>query len=125
MPDREKTEFPLSIDGTWLFSSLGTQLRTMIGLRNPLSAEVINVLDDVDLVPSKVRFSHQEGLLSVSENNEAVIKMISKGKVTQWDMFPEPMYFLPTDLNPLSPGKTVDFGNDFSLSFFFFLSFSF
>ena len=54
------------------------------------SRGVINVLDNVDLVPSNVRFSHQEALLYVFEDNEAVIKMIVKGRSRQWDMFPEP-----------------------------------
>ena len=40
----------------------------------------MNVLDNVDLVPSNVRFSHQEALLYVLEDNEAVIKMIKKGR---------------------------------------------
>ena len=44
------------------------------------SRRVINDLDDVDLVPSNVQFSHQEALLYVFEDNEAVIKMIFKGK---------------------------------------------
>ena len=44
------------------------------------SRGVINVLDNVDLVPSNVRFSHQEALLYVFEDNEAVIKMIIKGR---------------------------------------------
>ena len=44
------------------------------------SRGMFNVLDDADLVPSNVRFSHQEALLDVFEDNEAVIKMISKGK---------------------------------------------
>ena len=35
----------------------------------------INVLDNVDFVPSNVRFSHQEALLYVFEDIEAVIKM--------------------------------------------------
>ena len=47
------------------------------------SRGVINVLDDVDLVPSNVRFSHQEALLYVFEDNEAVIKMIIKGRSPQ------------------------------------------
>ena len=54
---------------------------------NPLFAHVrqqsrgvINVLDNVDLVPSNVQFSHQEALLYVFEDNEAVIKMIFKGR---------------------------------------------
>ena len=44
------------------------------------SRVVINVLDNVDLVPSNVQFSHQEALLYVFEDNEAVIKMIIKGR---------------------------------------------
>ena len=40
------------------------------------SRSVISVLDNVDLVPSNVQFSHQEALLYVFEDNEAVIKMI-------------------------------------------------
>ena len=44
------------------------------------SRGVINILDNVDLVPSNVRFSHQEALLFVFEDNEAVIKMIFKGR---------------------------------------------
>ena len=35
-----------------------------------------NVLNDIDRVPSNVQFSHQEALLYVFEDNEAVIKMI-------------------------------------------------
>ena len=44
------------------------------------SRGVINSLDNVDLVPSNVQFSHQEALLYVFEDNEAVIKMIIKGR---------------------------------------------
>ena len=44
------------------------------------SGRVINVLDNVDFIPSNVRFSHQEALLYVFEDNEAVIKMIIKGR---------------------------------------------
>ena len=44
------------------------------------SRGVSNVLDNVDFVPSNVRFSHQEALLYVFEDNEAVIKMIIKGR---------------------------------------------
>ena len=39
---------------------------------------MINVLDNVDLVPSNVQSSHHEALLHVFEDNEAVIKMITK-----------------------------------------------
>ena len=44
------------------------------------SQGVINDLDNVDFVPSNVNSSHQEGLLYVFEDNEAVIKMIRKGR---------------------------------------------
>ena len=41
---------------------------------------VINDLDNVEFVPSNVKSSHQEALLYVFEDNEAVIKMIIKGR---------------------------------------------
>ena len=44
------------------------------------SQRVINDLDKVDFIPSNVNSSHQEALLYVFEDNEAVIKMILKGK---------------------------------------------
>ena len=44
------------------------------------SQRVINDLDSVDFIPSDVRSSHQEGFLFVFEDNEAVIKMIIKGR---------------------------------------------
>ena len=44
------------------------------------SRGVINVLDNVDIVSSNVRFSRQEALLYVFEDNEAVIKMLIKGR---------------------------------------------
>ena len=40
----------------------------------------INVLNNIDCVPSNVNSSHQEALLYVFEDNEAVIKMILKGR---------------------------------------------
>ena len=41
---------------------------------------MINDLDNVDFIPSNVKSSHQEALLYAFEDNEAVIKMIIKGK---------------------------------------------
>ena len=41
---------------------------------------MINDLDNVDFIPSNVNSSHQEALLFVFEDNEAVIKMILKGR---------------------------------------------
>ena len=44
------------------------------------SRGMFNVLNNVDLVPSNVQFSHQEALLYVFEYNEAVINMIIKAR---------------------------------------------
>ena len=46
--------------------------------KRKLSQRVINDLDNVDFIPSNVNSSHQEALLYVFEDNEAVIKMIIK-----------------------------------------------
>ena len=47
---------------------------------NKRSQGMINVLNTIDGVPSNVQFSHQEALFYVFEDNEAVIKMIIKGR---------------------------------------------
>ena len=44
------------------------------------SQGVINDLDNVDFIPSNANSSHQEALLYLFEDNEAVIKMIIKGR---------------------------------------------
>ena len=40
----------------------------------------IDVMKDIDVVPSNVQSARQEALLYVFEDNEAVIKMIIKGR---------------------------------------------
>ena len=47
---------------------------------NERSQGMINVLNNIDCVPSNVQFSRQEALLYVFEDNEPVIKMIIKGR---------------------------------------------
>ena len=47
---------------------------------NKRSQGMFNVLHNFDLVPSNVQCSHQEALLYVFEDNEAVIKMSIKGR---------------------------------------------
>ena len=47
---------------------------------NKRSRIMFNVLNNVHLLPSNVEFSHQNALLYVFEDNEAVIKMINKWK---------------------------------------------
>ena len=44
------------------------------------SQRVINDSDNVDFIPLNVNSSHQEALLFVFEDNEAVIKMTIKGR---------------------------------------------
>ena len=44
------------------------------------SQKKIDVMDDIDSVPSNVQSARQEALLYVFEDNEAVIKMIIKGR---------------------------------------------
>ena len=48
--------------------------------RNQKSQRKINVMENIDSVPSNVQSSRQEALLYVFEDNEAVIKMIIKGR---------------------------------------------
>ena len=47
---------------------------------NKRSQGMINVMNNIDCVPSNVQFSPQEALLYVFEYNEALIKMIKKGR---------------------------------------------
>ena len=51
--------------------------------RSQKSQGKTNALKNTDCVPSNVQSSHQEALLYVFEDNEAVIKMIIKGGVPQ------------------------------------------
>ena len=48
--------------------------------KNQRSQGMTNALNNIDCVPSNVQFSHQEAFLYVFEDNEAVIKMIIKGR---------------------------------------------
>ena len=54
--------------------------RPVVNDKNQKSRGMTNVLNNIDCVPSNVQSSHQEALLYVFEDNEAVIKMIMKGK---------------------------------------------
>ena len=66
-----------------IVSVLGNTIQTLERPGRPVVKDkdqkyqgMINVLNNVDCVPSNVQFSHQEALLYVFEDNEAVIKMI-------------------------------------------------
>ena len=54
--------------------------RPVVTDKNQRSQGTTNVLNHIDCVPSNVQFSHQEALLYVFEDNEALIKMIIKGR---------------------------------------------
>ena len=54
--------------------------RPVITDRSQKSQRKINVMENIDSVPSNVQSSRQEALLYVFEDNEAVIKMIIKGR---------------------------------------------
>ena len=54
--------------------------RPVIIDRSQRSQGKINALNNIDCVSSNVQSSHQEALLYVFEDNEAVIKMIIKGR---------------------------------------------
>ena len=56
------------------------QGRPVVNDKNQRSQGMTNVLNHIDWVPSNVQCSHQEALLYVFEDNEAVIKMIIKGR---------------------------------------------
>ena len=55
--------------------------RPVVTDKKQRSQGMTNVLNSIDCVPSNVQSSHQEALLYVFEANEAVIKMISKGRI--------------------------------------------
>ena len=56
----------------------------------------IDDLDNVDFVFSSVNSSRKEALLYIFEDNEAVIKMIIKGRSSTMNMFQEPSELLWT-----------------------------
>ena len=78
---------------------------------------MFNVLNNVDLVPSNVQFSHQEALLYVFEDNKAVIKMIFKGRsatmrhVSRTHRVALDWLFDPINLDPKIQIKYIDTKN--------------
>ena len=53
------------------------------------SQKKMDVMEDIDSVPSNVQSARQEALLYVFEDNEAVIKMIIKGRSPETRFFPQ------------------------------------
>ena len=54
--------------------------RPVVTDKNQRSQGMTNVFNSIDCVPSNFKSSHQEALLYVFEDNEAVIKMLIKGR---------------------------------------------
>ena len=79
LPALESWELIVSALGNMTQTTERTE-RSVIIDRSQKSQGIFNVLNDIDCVPSNVQSSHQEALLYVFENNEAVIKMIIKGR---------------------------------------------
>ena len=55
-------------------------VRPVVKVKDQRSLGITHVLNHIDCVSSNVQFPHQEALLYVFEDNEAVIKMIIKGR---------------------------------------------
>ena len=66
------------------------QGRPIITYKSQKSQGKTNVLNNIDRVPSNVQSSHQEALLYVFEDNEAVIKMIIEGRPHNETCFQDP-----------------------------------
>ena len=79
LPALELLDLIVSVLGNVTQTSDRTERPVDTG-RSQNSQGKINVLKNIDSVPSNVQFSRQEALLCVFEDNETVIKMIIKGR---------------------------------------------
>ena len=85
--------------------------------RNQKSHGKINVMENIDSVPSNVQSSRQEAFLYVFEDNEAVIKMIIKGRsptmrhVSRTDRVALDWFFDRINLKPKIQIKYIDTKN--------------
>ena len=79
LPALELWDLIVSVFGSMTHTTERTE-RPVDTERRQQSQGEINVLNNIDSVPSNVQSSRQEALLYVFEDNEAVIKMIVKGR---------------------------------------------
>ena len=92
-------------------------VRPVVTERSQKSEGKINVLNNIDCVPSNVQSSHQEALLYVFEGNEAVIKMITNGRsptmrhVSRTDRVAIDWFFDRINLDPRIQIKYIDTKN--------------
>ena len=80
LPALELWDLIVSVLGSVSQISDRTQRPVNAVKKHQKSQGKINVMENIDSVPSNVQSSRQEALLYVFEDNEAVIKMIIKGK---------------------------------------------
>ena len=79
LPALELWELIVSVFGS--VSQISDRTGRLVDVKkNQKSQKKINVMENIDSVPSNVQSSRQEALLYVFEDNEAVIKMIIKGR---------------------------------------------
>ena len=79
LPALELWELIVSVFGSMTQTTERTE-RLVVTDKSQKSRGMFNVLNNVERVPSNLQFSHQEALLYVFEDNEAVIKMIIQGR---------------------------------------------
>ena len=79
LPALELWDLIVSVFGNTIQTSERPE-RPVVADKSQRSQGMTNVLNNMDCVPSNVQSSHQEALLYVFEDNEAVIKMIIKGR---------------------------------------------
>ena len=79
LPALELWDLIVSVFGNMTQTTERTR-RPVVTDKSQKSQGKINVLNNIDCVPSNVQSSRQEALLYVFEDNEAVIKMIIKGR---------------------------------------------
>ena len=80
LPALESWDFIVSVFGS--VSRISDRTGQLVNdvKKHQKSQGKINVLNNIDSVPSNVQSSRQEALLYVFEDNQAVIKMIIKGR---------------------------------------------
>ena len=80
LPGLELWDLIISVSGSVSLISDRTGRHVNDVKKHQKSQGKINVMENIDSVPSNVQSSRQEALLYVFEDNEAVIKMIIKGR---------------------------------------------
>ena len=123
LPALELWDLIVSVFGS--VSQISDRTRRPVDVkRNQKSQGKINVMENIDSVPSNVQSSRQEALLYVFQDNEAVIKMIIKGRsptmrhVSRTHRVALDWMFDRTNLDPKIQIKCIDTKNQLADIFF-------